>query len=48
MTKKQLALFTDWLELNDFIKDELDADSLNFVYQQIEKGVDIEDIEYFG
>jgi hypothetical protein len=48
MTKKQLALFTDWLELNDFIKDELDADSLNFVYQQIENGVDIEDIEYFG
>ena len=48
MTKKQLASFTAWLELNDFIEDELDGDSLNFVYQQIEEGISIEDIEYFG
>ena len=48
MTKKQLALFDAWIVLNDFIEDELDSDSLNFVYQQIENNVSIEDIEYFG
>jgi len=48
MTKKQLTLFDTWLELNDFIENELDSDSLNFVYQQIENNVSIEDIEYFG
>jgi len=48
MTKKQIALFDAWLELNGFTEDELDSDSLNFVYQQIEENVAIEDIEYFG
>ena len=48
MTKKQIALFDQWLQLNDFSLEDLDEDSLCFVYQQIEEGVSIEDIEYFG
>lgn len=43
-----MSLFEQWLQLNDFNLNELDEDSLGFVYMQIEDGVAIENIEYFG
>lgn len=48
MNKKQFSLFDQWLEINGFLLEELDDDSLNFVYMQIEEGTPIEDIDYFG
>ena len=46
--KKIDKLFKTWLEYNEFDEMELDADSLCYVYAQLEEGTPIEDVEYFG
>ena len=46
--KKIDKLFQMWLDYNDFVEEELDADSLCYVYAQLEEGTTIEDVEYFG
>ena len=46
--KKIDKLFKAWLEYNEFDEIELDSDSLCYVYAQLEEGVAVEDVEYFG
>ena len=46
--KKIDRLFQEWLDFNEFDENELDSDSLCYVYAQLENGVYIEDVEYFG
>ena len=41
-------LFQQWLAYNEFDETELDEDSLCYVYAQLENGVAIEDVEYYG
>ncbi len=47
-TKKLNSLFQTWLDLNGFDENELDTDSLCYVYAQLENGVSPDDVEYFG